>query len=189
MESEKPRERILLTASRLFYSQGFSQTGINQIINESRVSKDTLYRNFKSKEDLVIQYIKEARIDWFAKFNQHLNKSKENKEKVISTFDFLANSMINNDFKGCRFLNLLADIESVSEEARLEIVSHKQQVKETFISLCISIENSKKSTNELEELGNIAYLLFEGAIVESKVFRDVWPILKSKNMLAKLLNG
>ncbi len=189
MEQEKPRDRILSTASRLFFTQGYSQTGINQIIGESNVSKDTLYRHFQSKEDVVIAYIKAARVEWFEKFNHHLSKSSTNSAKIISAFDLLANSMINNEFKGCRFLNLLADIEITSEVARQEIVAHKEQLRATFVSLFSLIENSQLTITEREELGNITYLLFEGAIVESKVFKDIWPILKAKNMVSKLLDS
>jgi len=187
MKEEKPRQRILSTASRLFYTQGYNRTGINQIISESDVSKDTLYRNFKGKEDVGIHYIKEARLDWFKQFNNHLSKSKDNKSKLIGAFDFLANSMVVNEFRGCRFLNLLTEIESTSEIARQEIVSHKQQLRETFISLFESLEDAQRDKGELRELGNVSYLLFEGAIIESKIFKDVWPILKSKNMVAKLI--
>ncbi len=36
------RERILQTAMKLFYSQGIKSTGINQIIEESKVAKASL---------------------------------------------------------------------------------------------------------------------------------------------------
>lgn len=47
------RERVLLTAMRLFYSQGIKSTGINQIIDESHVAKASFYKYFPSKRDLI----------------------------------------------------------------------------------------------------------------------------------------
>lgn len=187
MNIEKPRERILSTAKELFFSQGYSQTGINQIIKESKVSKDTLYRYFNGKDELVLEYVKEARIDWFEKFNGYLNTLEKDKTKILSAFDFLKKSMIANDFKGCRFLNLLTDIGPTNEKVRIEIVSHKQQLKNTFISFSTGLKNSNKSINELNELGTITYLLFEASIIECKVYKSVWPIEKSITLIQKLI--
>ena len=47
------RDRIMRTASRLFYAQGILNTGINQIISESEVAKASFYQHFPSKNDLV----------------------------------------------------------------------------------------------------------------------------------------
>ena len=46
------RQRIINTALELFYRQGYLATGINQVIAESGVSKNTFYYYFPSKDDL-----------------------------------------------------------------------------------------------------------------------------------------
>ena len=60
-----PRERILETASRLFYTQGYNNTGINQILDEAKVAKASLYLHFGSKDELGIHYLKAGRKEWF----------------------------------------------------------------------------------------------------------------------------
>lgn len=52
-----PRERIIRTATRLFYAQGVLSTGINQIIAESEIAKATFYQHFPSKNDLIRECI------------------------------------------------------------------------------------------------------------------------------------
>ena len=47
------RSRILERSVDLFYYQGVHATGINQIIREAAVAKDTLYRLFPSKDRLI----------------------------------------------------------------------------------------------------------------------------------------
>lgn len=44
------RERILITAHELFYSQGLRATGIDSIIAASGVAKLTFYRHFSAKD-------------------------------------------------------------------------------------------------------------------------------------------
>src|ERR1700733_15999838 len=51
------RERLLRTASQLFYSEGISGVGVDRIVTEGHVTLATFYRHFPSKEDLVISYL------------------------------------------------------------------------------------------------------------------------------------
>ncbi|MDH4248593.1 MAG: TetR/AcrR family transcriptional regulator [Deltaproteobacteria bacterium] len=50
---QAPRERLLQTASRLFYAQGVANVGIPEIIREAGIARMTLYYHFPSKEDLI----------------------------------------------------------------------------------------------------------------------------------------
>ena len=52
-----PRERILKTASDLFYRFSIHTVGIDRIIAESGVAKMTFYKHFPSKDELVVAYI------------------------------------------------------------------------------------------------------------------------------------
>jgi AcrR family transcriptional regulator len=57
------KERILETAYKLFYTQGYNVTGINQILDQAKVAKASLYQHFGSKEELRVAYIKKVRED------------------------------------------------------------------------------------------------------------------------------
>jgi len=54
------RAAIIKTASRLFYQQGYSNTGINQIIAEEGIAKSSLYQHIRSIEDLLLTYLEET---------------------------------------------------------------------------------------------------------------------------------
>src|SRR6202046_4418197 len=51
------RERILSTASDLFYREGIRAIGIDTVVERSGVSKTTLYRLFESKDALFAAFI------------------------------------------------------------------------------------------------------------------------------------
>lgn len=181
-----PKERILETAYKLFYTQGYNMTGINQILIEANVAKASLYQHYGSKEELGVEYIKKVREDWFLSFEIHLSKKKNPKDKILAAFDFLEINMRNNDFKGCRFLNLLTDIETISTEMQKQILEHKTKLRNLFRTLI------QQYTNEKIELAfchahDAIYLLFEAAVIECKVYKDVWPILTAKTTADNIL--
>ena len=96
-DNSSPRDRILKTANKLFYTQGYNVTGINQILLEADAAKASLYQHFGSKEDLGIEYIKKIREDWLNSFEMHLRKKEDPKQKILSAFDFLEINMKLNE--------------------------------------------------------------------------------------------
>ena len=60
METAPPtlRDRIIDVSSALFYSEGIRGVGIDRIIDASGVAKATLYKHFRSKDELVVAYLK-----------------------------------------------------------------------------------------------------------------------------------
>src|SRR4051795_11322021 len=51
------RQRLLTTATRIFYGQGIHSVGVDRIVAEAKVTRATFYRHFPAKEDLVVAYL------------------------------------------------------------------------------------------------------------------------------------
>jgi AcrR family transcriptional regulator len=180
----KPKERLIHTASNLFYTQGYNSTGINQILDEAQVSKGSLYKHFTSKEDLGLAYVQISSSNWFENLTNYINLFTNSKEKIIKCFDFLENHCIQNSFNGCRILNMLTEIDNRNNTIKKEILAHKVKLKIFFFELAFQFLPSKP---EAKELGEIIYLVYEGAITESKVFKSTSSILTSKKIIQKIL--
>ncbi|WP_126243335.1 TetR/AcrR family transcriptional regulator [Chitinophaga rhizosphaerae] len=186
MQKAGPRERIMETATRLFYRQGFNSTGINQILEEAKVAKASLYQHFSSKEDLGLHYLKASRESWFAGLDQWTGMKKAPAQKVAACFDFLEYVMQQEDFLGCKFINMLSEIGESCAAMYAEILAHKTKLRAYFAQLV----NDALPAREGEGAGLTAdaiYLLFEGAIVETKICRNTWPIRKARQMSLQLL--
>src|ERR1700730_7140369 len=56
------RERIILAALELFYANGYTATGMAEILKKARANSGSFYFFFKSKEDLL-----DAILDWYLK--------------------------------------------------------------------------------------------------------------------------
>jgi AcrR family transcriptional regulator len=185
--NSNPKERILVTATKLFYEQGYNATGINQVLEEAGVAKASLYQHYGSKEELGVAYLKNAREEWFAGLDQALAKKNTSLERVLACFDFLEYTMRVNNFLGCKFINMMAELASAGTAMRKEIMEHKAKLRH-YMSEHVKEACKEAGTRNAGILSDTIYLLFEGAIVESKITNDTWPI-KSARKSAKLLLG
>jgi AcrR family transcriptional regulator len=179
MKAMDARTRIVVTASRLFYTQGYNSTGINQVIKEAEVAKASLYQYFPSKEDLLIEYLKETAVTTNEMLRSVCDKYKTPPEKVMGLFDFLLQFMKQSEFKGCNFLNVAAELPEGHPVIRALIKKQKNQTRGLFAEIMKPVGK--------EKLADELYLLFDAALVSSKVYGDGWPIKMAGKMAEKLI--
>jgi AcrR family transcriptional regulator len=180
MKIVNAKETILMTAARLFHKQGYSNTGINQIIDEAGVAKSTLYHHFRSKEDLLIAYLEEAGMMTIAAMKKAALKGSTPEEKITAIFDYIGNEAIQPDFYGCHFLNIVYEMPDGDEKARLQIKKQKDAVRRLLAALILPLDHP--------ELADEIYTVFEGALIGHKVHQDSWPIAAAQNVVAKMFN-
>ncbi len=171
------KQKILETAYRLFRIQGYQATGINQIIEESDVAKGGLYHIFKSKEELCIEYLNMRHDIWFKKLTGNTSKARTPKTKAIAAFDFIYDMNMEENFRGCSFLNILSEISSDNVPILEVIQNHKRDVRDFFREIL---------PDENKEVVDHIYLLFEGAMIESQLFRSQWPVERARKIIQSL---
>lgn len=131
--SERPaRERILLTAYRLFYGQGIRATGIDQVIAEAKVAKVTFYRHFPSKHALILAFLDYRHDRWMAWFVAALQRHGGGPEALVPT---LGEWFEQPGFRGCAFINSLAELGSEVPEAAPTVRRHKQAMTDAIGAL------------------------------------------------------
>ncbi len=177
------RDRVLNTAVRLFYHQGYLATGINQIIEESSIAKATLYQQFTSKEELCIAYLKVVSRDWFNQINVKIQEA-QNHQKLDACFEFLAESSESSNFRGCHFLNIISEVSDSRSPIVAQAKAHKQELRLMFHQL---VKELPGNLSVRDDIGDIIYLLFEGAIVESQTQRSTWPIDVARKVVSSLI--
>ncbi len=183
------KDRIIQAANDLFYRQGYHQTGINQIIKESGVAKATFYSNFKSKEELGVEYLRERdRVDTNATKNM-VNGISDPFERYMSIINGVIEYMKTTDFRGCAFGNMAVEITDPNHPIRKEIKLHDDRFRSILRDVIQDLKDSdtKYQHLDIDNLVDNYHLIAEGAIVASKNYNDVWPIEKAARLIQNLV--
>lgn len=184
MKNQKPvKERLIETASELFYQNGYNNTGINEVIEKAKVAKASLYTHFKTKDALCLAYLTHKETQFYNRLNIFLKGKQKGKVKVLALYDFLREIYRDDNFRGSWNQNILAEIPQNNIIIKEEIFKHKANLR-NYITELVS-ENV--DTKQPEKIGSKLYLLFEGALVESYLQQDSWPIKDAKEIAMSLI--
>ena len=178
--------KILETASDLFYSRGYNLVGINEIIEESDIAKATLYSHFKSKEDILMAYLDHKDKTLFASMKEHLVKKRKGDAKIIGIISFLENFSKSDNFNGCWCIRSIAEVPTDKKHIREKIKASKKSFL-SYITEVISENKPHLKKGQLQSLSNQVYLLYEGAVAESHIHNENWPIKTAIGLLKDIL--
>ncbi|MEV4157216.1 TetR/AcrR family transcriptional regulator [Nocardia salmonicida] len=121
------RERLLDTATRLFYTEGVHTVGIDRIIAEAGIAKATFYRHFKTKEDLVVAYLQRE----YARQRDALESVPGDGFATITTiFDTLSDISCGPGFRGCPFLNAAVEFPDPQHPVRRVVDEYRAWFRE-----------------------------------------------------------
>ncbi|UOQ90084.1 TetR/AcrR family transcriptional regulator [Agromyces endophyticus] len=120
------RERLLQTASELFYREGIHAVGVDRIIAEAGVTRATFYRHFPSKEDLVEAYLGVEDANIRGAFAAAEESGAEPKELVGLVIDGLADDVSRHHTRGCPFINAAAEYPDPASGVRKAVAEHRE---------------------------------------------------------------
>ena len=128
MSPPPANERILETASRLFYARGIQAVGVDLIIAEAGVAKATFYRHFPAKDDLVVAYLDQVDDIWSGQLHAAAEAAgPDPAHQLVGLFDALGTACRRDGYRGCAFINTAAEAAPGTAVHR-RTVAHKQSV-------------------------------------------------------------
>ena len=154
------KERILETADRLFYQRGIRAIGVDTIAAEIGISKRTLYNHFPSKDELIAAYLQR-------RFTRVPASDKPPAEQILGTFDSLERRFASKDFRGCPFVNAVAELGSGDQAVRKIAVAFKESRRDWFRDLLQQL-----GIADAEGLATQLTLLVDGSIAQDLVRND-----------------
>jgi AcrR family transcriptional regulator len=128
----RARARILEAAHDLFYRDGIRATGIDRVIAAADVAKLTFYRHFPSKDDLVLAFLDYRHESWMAWFEGALARRGGTAAALVPA---LGEWFRSRDFRGCAFLNSVAEYGGHDARVRKRVASHKRAMAQAIARL------------------------------------------------------
>ncbi len=175
------RDRILLTAHDLFYREGIRATGIDRIIAEAGVTKVTFYRQFPSKNDLVVAYLDYRHALWMGWFAEALRRHRRLRQPPINALvPVLQEWFSSSDFRGCAFINAVVEFDGTLPEV-LEI-SRRHKAEMTGL-----IAELLRASGQAEMKAQAVATAVDGAIVRCQMDGAPVNALKSLDLILRSL--
>jgi len=155
------RERILATADELFYREGIHATGVDTVVERSGVSKTSLYRVFRSKDELIAAFATERDRSFWAWWDrveaQHAADPRALLEALLLG---IAKRIAHSAYRGCPFLNLATELPDPDHPGRVVARDNKDEMRKRLATIVAGL-----GVSDPDRVASQMALLINGAMV------------------------
>ena len=183
---------VLDVADRLFYERGIAAVGMDDVRDASGASLRRLYGLYPSKRDLVAAWLHDRHVRWMQWFTVAVERlTTDDTDPLVATFDALVEWAESPGYRGCAFLNAIAETTEIDASHRAIVAAHKRSLVDHLTSL--AIQRSPQAAPHVQAdlrpawLPSAIAVLIDGAIVQSAVFGSTQPIIDARHAASRLL--
>jgi AcrR family transcriptional regulator len=160
------RERILETASTLFYTQGVRAVGVDLVTEKAGVAKTSLYRHFRTKDELIAAFVQREDEHfwqcWDKVTQQHAG---DPAAELDAHCEWIGERVERLNYRGCPQINVAAEFPDAEHPARKVALVHKQQLRARLKGIA-----DRLGARRPDELAGQLALFINGAFVSSQIF-------------------
>lgn len=170
------RDRILETASALFYERSVRGVGVDLVVEKAGVAKTSLYRYFRTKDDLVAAFLAREDRDFWGTWDR---VAKENEDDPAAELNahlaWIGERVGRLNYRGCPQINVAAEFPEADHPARKVAAEHKREMRRRLT--CIA---KRLGVGRAEELAGQLSVLINGAFVSAQIFEagEAVPLLQ-----------
>ncbi len=159
---EDARERILSTAYELFCRYGTRAVGIDRVIAEAGVAKMSMYRHFRSKDDLIVAVLERRRERWTEGWVQVETalRATDPAERLLAIFDVFDGWFREQTFEGCTFINVLLEVTDRDSPVHVASRDHLHVIREFVRGLA-----EAAGVRDPDQFARQWHILMKGSIV------------------------
>jgi AcrR family transcriptional regulator len=177
------KNRILQVASELFYQEGIRAVGIDRIIAESDVAKASFYRNFATKDDLVVAYLEQRYAMSMERFSEAESRfPNAPNEQLRYLFTNMAARMKQPDFRGCPYMNAAVEFPDPEHPNHHAAVACRQ---ESWTQITQIVR--KTGAKDPEALSAQLAILYTGALMMAYIQKSKYNIEPFNNAVLLIL--
>lgn len=153
------RDRLIETATELFYQEGIRAVGIDTVVERSGVSKSSLYRTFASKDALIAAFAEEQNRRYWKWWDETVRPFEgAPRAQIDALLNGLADQIATPQFRGCPFINLATEFPDQTHPGTAIACGNKKEMRQRLSDLALAI-----GAREPRRLGDQLALLIDGA--------------------------
>jgi AcrR family transcriptional regulator len=168
MKPSRPRDRILDTATRLFYQDGIQAVGVSQIIDQAEVAPMTLYRQFHGKDELVAATLEQWSAQWLDRLGDRLGgRDGERRAALAALWDSLEDWFASEDFRGSFVANAAAELRSRPDHPAHKVIAAHRTAMRRLLEGIAELQGARDPAAVAAQLE----ILVDGAVAVAVVDR------------------
>ena len=129
------RERLVATASDIFYREGIHGIGVDRILEDAHVTRATMYRHFTGKEALVVAYLDREDEAIRGYFEAAVDPSLTPAQLLELVVQGIAQDIAQRHTRGCPFINAAAEFPDPDSAVREVVTRHRTWFRSTLRDL------------------------------------------------------
>jgi AcrR family transcriptional regulator len=166
------RNRILKTASELFYREGVRAVGVDLIVERSGVAKTSLYRHFRTKDDLIAAYLRQEDEDFWGQWDKIAARHPTDPQAELEAqLEWIGARIARPHYRGCPQLNVTAEFAAADHPARAVSTSHKNELRGRLRKIA-----KRLGVRRPELLADQLWLVIDGAFMGASILAKEGPV-------------
>jgi AcrR family transcriptional regulator len=170
------RGKILETACTLFYQHGVRAVGVDLVVEKAGVAKTSLYRHFRTKDDLIAAFLQREDEDFWGTWDRVADQQGgEPAAELDAHLGWIGERVERPNYRGCPQINVAAEFPEIDHPARKVATEHKRQMRLRLKGIAERLGVARP-----DELAGQLSLLINGAFVSSQIFEpgEATPLLR-----------
>jgi AcrR family transcriptional regulator len=164
-ETSDVRQRILDTASTLFYERGVRAVGVDLVVDESGVAKTSLYRHFRTKDDLIVAFLEREDVEFWGQWDEVAARhAGDPAGEIEAHMRWIGKRLARANYRGCPQINVAAEFAQADHPAREVSARHMQALRGRLTGLARQLGAARPG-----ELAAQLGLLVNGAFVSASL--------------------
>jgi AcrR family transcriptional regulator len=183
------RDRVLDTAARLFYAKGVRAVGLQEIIDQAGVGKSSVYREFASKDELVVAWLNRSRRGWWQMTEAATAPyDGDPARQLLAIVEAVRDEIETAGFRGCRFLNTAAEFPDPDHPGNREAAEHLEEIHQQLTTLA-----DGAGADDPDALASELLLVIDGMYANASVLGQSGParrgIALAEELIARRTSG
>lgn len=155
------RDELVQKALGVFYRHGFHATGMDRLVAETGISKTSMYKHFRTKEDLILAALRlrdEQFRNWLYRRMEEIASTPRG--QLLAMFQVLGEWFARPDFQSCMFIKASGEYPEADHPIHAQSAEHKRLIFTHVRRLA-----KQAGARDPDALARQLLLLKEGAIV------------------------